>query len=386
MATTIPNDVRTLLQTDPALAFANNHRLYDDCTRGSESELLLFGAGYLGRRTLAGLRSIGIEPAGFVDNNPSLWGTQIEGLPVVSRTEAVEKWGQTAVFVVTIFHGTPVREQLIREGCRTVIPAPYLYWKYPGTFLPYGGLALPEDTLEDEDRVLAGAEIWADEQSRTIYRTQIAWRFSLDYHVLPGPSPTDETYFPPEVVPIHDEVFMDCGAFDGDSIQAFFERREGMNPTALAIEPDPMNCAALRERMARIGAQDRVKVRNVGAASEKGHFLFEATGTAASTLTEGGAMLVPCETLDTMAAGYKVTYIKMDIEGAELDALKGAQELIRQNRPVLAICLYHKPQDLWEIPLFVHRLVPDYKLLLRAHSEECWELVLYAIPAGRYQP
>jgi len=384
MAATISNDVATILKTDPALAFARNHGLYDACVKGDETELILFGAGWLGRRTLEGLRSIGISPTAFVDNNPSLWGTQIDGLTVYSRARALDKWGRTGVFVVTIFHGTPVRQQLIEEGFRTVVPSPYLFWKYPGTFLPFGGISLPEDTLDDSGRVQAASEIWADEQSLSVYRTQLQWRMSLDYGVLPPASPTEETYFPPEVLSVADELFVDCGAFDGDSIQAFFEQRAGMNAAAIAIEPDPSNYTALRARMEGLGVS--VDIRNVGASSAKGHFLFEASGTAGSTLTESGTMLVPCEPIDSIVGSRKVTYLKMDIEGAELDALKGAAGVIQRDRPVLAICLYHKPQDLWEIPLSVRSLLPEYKLLLRAHSEECWELVLYAIPADRYRP
>jgi len=74
-----------------------------------------------------------------------------------------------------------------------------------------------------------------------------------------------------------------------------------------------------------------------------------------------------------------VTYIKMDIEGAELNALKGAANTIKKNKPRLAICVYHKPEDILEIPVFLSELVPSYQFYLRHHSQYYIETVLYAV-------
>lgn len=71
--------------------------------------------------------------------------------------------------------------------------------------------------------------------------------------------------------------------------------------------------------------------------------------------------------------------IKMDVEGAELESLKGARETILRNRPKLAICIYHKPEDMTEIPLYIKSLVPEYKFFVRHHSNYFAETVLYAI-------
>jgi FkbM family methyltransferase len=379
-------ELETVLSADPVQIAAHCGSLYDRVAGQLGERIVLFGAGFLGRRTLAGLRKKGIEPLGFADNNPSLWGTEVDGLQVVSRAEAEDRWAETATFVVTVFHGTPIREQLQKDGCPIVAPCPYLYWKHPEVFLPYGGVSRPQDTLNASDEVREGMRLWADRQSREVYLAQLQWRATLDYSILPEPSPTDETYFPPEIAEIEDEVFVDVGAFDGDSVQAFGERRNGRFTKAVAVEPDPANCAALKRRMAKLPFGDKVQIVNVGAASREGILQFEALGTAASTLTATGTTQVPCARLDDVLKDETPTYLKMDIEGAELDALHGAADTIRRCRPVLAICLYHKPGDLWTIPMYVDSLGMDYNYLLRAHSEECWELVLYAVPMSRYQP
>ena len=87
--------------------------------------------------------------------------------------------------------------------------------------------------------------------------------------------------------------------------------------------------------------------------------------------------------LDEILAGTRPTYIKFDVEGAEHDALVGGSETISANMPVLAVCLYHRPEDLWDLPLLVQSLRPDYRLHVRRYSDERWETVLYAVPPDR---
>ena len=91
-------------------------------------------------------------------------------------------------------------------------------------------------------------------------------------------------------------------------------------------------------------------------------------------------MVVNCVALDTALSGAQPTYIKMDIEGAELDALNGARGIIKQYAPVLAICTYHLQDHLWKIPLLIESMNPGYNFFLHPHLVEGWDLVCYAIP------
>lgn len=100
---------------------------------------------------------------------------------------------------------------------------------------------------------------------------------------------------------------------------------------------------------------------------------------AGSRVTKGGTETISVRSLDSVLQGKRASFIKMDIEGSELEALKGAEETIRKWRPKLAISMYHKPEDIWELPLYVKKLVPDYRLYLRHHSNAKWDFVLYAV-------
>jgi hypothetical protein len=88
-------------------------------------------------------------------------------------------------------------------------------------------------------------------------------------------------------------------------------------------------------------------------------------------------------TLDELLYDYTPTYIKMDIEGGELEALKGARNIIKSAMPILAICVYHKQSDFWEIPLLIRSITEGYRFFLRAYSWSGFEVVCYAVPEKR---
>jgi hypothetical protein len=103
-------------------------------------------------------------------------------------------------------------------------------------------------------------------------------------------------------------------------------------------------------------------------------------GKGNSAIDSEGGEEVQVTTIDKELQGKKVTFIKMDIEGSELEALRGAKNVIMKNRPKLAICIYHKPEDIWEIPSIIMQYYPGYKFYLRHYSLTDSDTVLYALP------
>jgi hypothetical protein len=106
------------------------------------------------------------------------------------------------------------------------------------------------------------------------------------------------------------------------------------------------------------------------------------SGAATSKIEDAGVD-VDCIPLDELFADKPVTLIKMDIEGAEYDALRGGSRIIQRDSPVLAICVYHTQSDVWRIPLLMRSLNPAYQLFLRAYDGDGFQSVVYAIPPHR---
>jgi hypothetical protein len=113
--------------------------------------------------------------------------------------------------------------------------------------------------------------------------------------------------------------------------------------------------------------------------SSTGRLSFNTTANSSSCIDVSGNVSIETDTIDHVTQGEKVSFIKMDIEGAELEALRGAQDTIRQHKPKLAICVYHKQEDLITLPHYILSLREDYRLYLRHYGDSCDELVLYAV-------
>lgn len=196
-----------------------------------------------------------------------------------------------------------------------------------------------------------------------------------------------EHYFPQEIFALEeDEVFVDCGAFDGDSINAFTHAlvRDGRNTAKkiYAFEPDAETFAQLQKNMA--GLPQCISFQ-AGVWNEETTLYFKASNSFSSSLSDTPAdSKIDLMKIDDVLNGGKASFIKMDIEGAELAALEGAQKTIQRWQPVLAISLYHKREDLVTIPQFIRHLQSDYALFLRCHHPRlAYEMVLYAVPSAR---
>ncbi len=349
-----------------------------------DNQFVLFGAGRLGRYVLAALRSIGILPLAFADNNPQLWGTEVDGLKVFSPQQAASEFGSRAVFIVTIYTSAPIHTQLHNLDLQ-MISFPALTWRFPNTFLPYYGLELPYKIFNQAEKVLNVLNLWADEDSCKEYIGQLEWRISLNASVLPPHLPPHDIYFPSDIIKfIDDEVLVDCGAYIGDTIQVYIQRENHNFRRIIAIEPDPISIHLLQNYVSNLPDFIRCKIvvmqKAIGSKQEK--VFFNVTGSVASSTSSEGYEL-ECFPLDYLLSHEQPTYIKMDIEGAEIDALLGGRKTIEQYLPVLAISIYHSQEHLWQIPALIRSFSDRYHLFLRRYSDECWESVCYAIPGER---
>ena len=177
------------------------------------------------------------------------------------------------------------------------------------------------------------------------------------------------------------EIFVDCGCFDGETSRQFIEKIQ-KQPNAsvakiFAYEPDEKHYAVCVGNLADVPF---ARVKNLGAWSKNETLCFYEGARGSSRISDAGDLTINAVALDDDLAEEQVTFIKMDVESAELNALKGAEKLIRANRPKLAICVYHKPEDILEIPEFIINLNLNYRLYLRHQSYTMFETIVYATP------
>ena len=148
------------------------------------------------------------------------------------------------------------------------------------------------------------------------------------------------------------------------------------------FEPDSDNCQKIYNRIEKEGIRD-ITVINKGVWSETKQLTFQADGISSSSISDVGNVTIDVIKLDDYYDQVTPnSLIKMDIEGSELEALKGAKRIIQDVHPTLAICVYHRIEDLITIPQYINDLVPEniYNYYLSYQGEDLAELVFYALP------
>jgi len=186
-------------------------------------------------------------------------------------------------------------------------------------------------------------------------------------------------YFNQDFIELGDnEVFIDVGCFDL-STSLEFEGCCKKCKKIYAFEPDPENYKVCLGKRNQLGL-NHIELLEAGTWSKRTTLRFNATNGEGSCVSEKGASSIAVVPIDeAVDSADRVTMIKMDVEGAELESLKGAKNLIQRDKPKLAICIYHKPIDMTEIPLYIKELVPKYKLYVRHNSNSIYDTVLYAV-------
>lgn len=336
---------------------------------------LIYGAGGFGRRIAAELCRLGHPVRGFIDH-AGRERTVVDGLPCRHPDDLAPAEAAVTDYVHGLMNHTTssgaVADWAANRGFRQLLFATDLlalpgfalenYWLAPAGQADLDALERLHDRL-------------ADAPSRALLRSLVAYRASTDPRAHPPVATAD--IYQPDGLPIRGRplTFVDGGAYTGDTLAGLLDG--GVTVAEwLAFEPDPANGAALR---AAAGDVPRARLFEAGLSDHSGRARFQAGDGAASRVTEAGATEIALLRLDDVLEPRPDLYVKLDVEGGEAAALRGmAGHLAR--RPVLAVSVYHRPEDLWALPELVEDLYPEPRLRLRQHGHHGFDTVLYVTP------
>ncbi len=234
---------------------------------------------------------------------------------------------------------------------------------------------------EHKERIKSVCDMLCDDKSRKHYLAAIRYRTERRL-VKRGEWSLTDQYFPKDIVTIRpDEVFIDGGAYNGDSINKLFKLASksgiGEDIRVIAFEPSELNRRLLKRRYKN---DKRVTIKDCGLSDSDHELYFYETGSVSYITDEEHANCkIRVTNIDANPECRDATWIKMDIENAEWDALHGAEKTIRRNRPTLTICIYHSDEDMYRIAEWIHEIVPEYRLYVRHHTRRSNEIVLYAV-------
>ena len=354
-----------------------------------QAPVILYGAGHTGQELALRMRADYGDRLFFTDRRRDLWGGQVRGIPVLSPAEAARRHGGDGIFVITVFNReadcayAAIAGELRGLGAARCVPWALPAWKYADALLPRYFVGNAKDLLPFREEIRRVFAALAEERSRAIFLELLEASLTAPFDTLSAWE-TGPQYFIPEVLQrLPERVCMaDCGAYDGDTLRAALaclgaERIDAYH----AFEPDRENFARLQAFVAGLPVDVRARVTCYQAAvgEKEGFVAMTAEGTEASFVAAGVAGDIPCMTLDSVLAGRHCDFLKMDVEGYEKEALRGAKRILAERER--EISAYHRPDDFFAIPLCIKNLRNGYGFF-RKHYANLFDTVYYHFQAG----
>jgi FkbM family methyltransferase len=292
--------------------------------------------------------------------------------PIISPTELVKSYSNALILVTPkLFREQIVdsllkmgfsKEQIFTVGISTINPAIFSEKYFEGYKWAYGFF----NDAVSKQRIIDNVKRYLCAKS------------------IPADSSFDESYWAPPAIQFgKNEVFVDGGAYTGDTAESFIDRVKEY-AYIYSFEPDPSN---YEQAILNCKKYANIEVINKGLWNKETVLQFFSAqyflqGSRIINKMSDNTIEIPVTSLDVFFAGKAdnelPTLIKMDIEGAEKEALIGATEIIRKTKPKLIICAYHKPEDIYELPRAIMNIRDDYKFFLWHIGDNVLDLILYA--------
>ncbi len=369
--------------------------IFDCMLKKTNNRVIVFGTGNLGKNIVKVLRENNIQLICACDNDKGKWNTYWNGLEILSPRKAIELYGNNTLFIVAVFdlfiwdlYGKKDRlapkNDLERLGCKYVIYYPFLFWKFGKELFKEGSpsdwIMRPSEIRNEYEEILDAYNLFESESKKlflNILKSRLYADEGWNVAYVDEPAHFDSIIHP---YITSNEVFVDCGAFNGDTLEVFLKVTNGNFKKYFAIEPMVDNGEKISKVIQLLSnlQKNKIEILQCAVGEKEENLFFRSTGKTSIAVEKAeNTIFVRSIALDNELINNKITWIKMDIEGAEILGLLGAQEIIRKYRPKLTICVYHRSNDLWKIPLLINKICNNYKFYLKRTSGD---IICYAIP------
>lgn len=330
--------------------------------------IILYGMGNGADKIIDWCEAQQVQVRGIFASDEFVRYQSFRGLTVEKYSDIINRFGRDILIVIAFASERPEvlgRFKELATAHETVAPHLPLFQEEETVSLAW--LSKYQQQLEQVYKALA------DDESRQVMAAVLNYKLSGKISYLFACESQRQEDLKRLFTWSQEERYVDLGAYNGDTVAELLSLTGGRAKKIIAVEPDRRNCRKLRA-----WAQDQgleVEVQEVGIWQEQGSLSFSDSGGRQSTFIEAKKTVVPVNSLDNIVAGRPVTYIKFDVEGAEVQALKGGAKTIRENRPKMLVAAYHYDVDIFRLPLLLWELNPEYSVYLRKHPYiPAWEL------------
>ncbi len=334
-----------------------------------DRKIVIYGASRYGLIIADELIKNNLEVACICDDDSRKWGSH-KGIEIKSLADAYSQVGKNSI----VYIGSYSKEAVISKMKNKCLDLGFEKVDYTVKFMIF------YNTLSDIAKNIADIQklydLFEDELSKETFINIIKTRISGNIEYLNETFRANQ-YFDEEIFPVREDVFFDVGAFNGDTILKFKEINNNKFKAIYAFEMDKYNCGLIKENP--LTKAENIHVINKGVYNVDGEIGVTGNLDQNSHIDNDSPNKVEIIKIDTFVKDHEIpTFIKMDIEGAEVEALEGAKETIQKYAPRLAICVYHNFNDIFNIQLMLKEYNSNYKFYLRNHDTLPIEYVLYA--------
>jgi len=330
--------------------------------------IVLYGMGNGADHIMHYLDSYEIEISGVFASDDFVRGHQFHGFEVLTYSKAKSIFGD---MIVLLCFGTQ-RPEIIQR-IKNIASEQELY--APDVPVYGDGLFTAEYAALHRNELQTVYDLLADDISKKVFRSVIEYRITGDIQPLfQCETPADEAY--KNILKLNDdEIYLDLGAYNGDTIREFLSHTNGYRKI-IAVEPDKKNFKKLQ---ANTQSLNNIEIHNIGIHNRSDNLYFEMNSGRNSKIGNSGN-LIKVNSVDNILYNSPATYIKMDVEGQEANAIEGAKETIKNYRPKMLISCYHRTQDIYTLPLQVHEICNNYKIFMRHYPYlPAWDTSFYFV-------
>ncbi len=329
--------------------------------------IVLYGMGNGADKIVDWCEANSVKIAGIFASDEFVRDQEFRGFKVECYADIISRFGEDILVVIAF---ASEREEVLArfkelaEAHETVAPHLSLFEEPETVSLPW--LEKYEAELEKVYDNLA------DDVSRETFAAVLNYKLSGKVEYLFACDTVREDDLRQLFTFGENEVYMDLGAYNGDTVQEFLKLVDGKYQHIIAVEPDRRNYKKLNAMAEELG---EITVHQCGVWNEVGELGFSDSGGRQSTFLAVQKKTVPVNSIDNLADGKPVSYIKMDVEGAEVQAIEGGKAVITSFAPKMFVAAYHYDIDIFRLPLLLWELVPEYKIFFRKHPYiPAWEL------------
>ncbi len=333
--------------------------------------VFIYGMGDGCLKLMREFKKYGIPVAGIFASDEFVRGHSFEGHLVHKLSEVEDALG-CGNFIIALAFAAGY-ESLIKQidsiAQRNIIIVPDTDVVGVGAFTKQ----TLEENLESIEKVYS---LLADDKSKQVYVDVLKYKITGDISYLRECCTPPKEAYNNILRPRENEIYVDLGAYNGDTIRELLSFTDGRYKKIYALEPDKRNFRKLSEYAENM--RD-VVLYNAAAWSDDDTLYFNAAGGRQGKLSSKGVETAALS-VDGILQGGQATYIKYDVEGAEAQALEGTKETIKKWSPKLCVALYHRAEDIFSLPLAVAQMCPEYKLYVRHFPYyPAWETNLFAV-------